>query len=496
MRLRSLAVPAALAVAALGGLAAPAQAAPSDDVPFVDFYLPEQVSVIQGKTKTIKAELFNAGTADAKGVVMSFTGVDPSLGLTLPAGCEATSCKIDLKAGKRANLAITLKPTGDKLVSHFTATVDGFSSDVTVVRSTGGVDLEVDPIDDLKLNRGQSTDVPIVVRNTGSETVDSIGLAVVAEDGLETLTKYRNCLTEVEGEKIPGVLCFFQQEFAPDTTFTVPAATPVKIKLRADAGGPYTYSAAVSAVGVKESVADALAAKTGPVLKLEAQRKAAVEIPDDSQVPDDLNEDDNVAYFGVEVGKSAADSAAVGGAFSGAIGDETTVEVGVRNLGPTSVVPSTFDWFQTVQVTVPTGLKLTEVDDACFPGRGVPADFDGIDKDSNINGRVYTCLPGDALRKGGESLFTFTGTITEEKVTAGSVTVDGGPQDGNAKNNKAALTLKLTGGGQGGGDNEDEPGLPVTGAPTGWVALGGALLLLAGGAAAYLFRRRRIITTI
>ncbi|XVV13012.1 LPXTG cell wall anchor domain-containing protein [Actinoplanes sp. CA-131856] len=495
MRLRSFAIPAALAAVALGGLAAPAQAAPSDGEPFVDFYLPEQVSVIQGKTKTFNAELFNAGQGDAKGVVMTFSDVDPSLGLTLPAGCDATSCKVDLKAGKRANLAITLKPTGDKLVSHFTATVEGYSTDVTVVRSTGGVDLEVDPIDDLKINRGQSADVPVVVRNSGSETVDSIGLAVVAEDGLEVLTKYSNCLTEVEGEKIPGVLCFFQQEFAPDTTFTLPAATPVKVKLRADAGGPYTYSAAVSAIGVKDSVADALAARTGPVLKLEAQRKAAVEIPDDSQVPDDLNEDDNVAYFGVEAGKSAADSAAVGGAFTGAIGDEATVEVGVRNLGPTRIVPTTFEWYHAVHVTVPTGLKLTEVDDACVPGRGAPADFDGIDKDSNINGRVYTCLPGDGLAKGEEALFTFTGTITEEKVTAGSVTVDGGQQDGNAKNDKAALTLKLTGGGQGGGD-EDEPGLPVTGAPAGWVALGGALLLLAGGAAAYLFRRRRIITTI
>ncbi|MEU8821487.1 LPXTG cell wall anchor domain-containing protein [Actinoplanes sp. NPDC048796] len=493
MRLRSLAVPAALAAAALGGLAAPAQAAPSDDESFVDLYLPEQVSVIQGKTKTIKAELYNAGRGDAKGTVISFTDVDPSLGLTLPAGCDATSCKIDLKAGKRGSLAITLKPTGDKLVSHFTASTGGFSSTVTVVRSTGGVDLEVDPIDDLKLNRGQAADVPIVVRNAGSETVDAIGLTLVAQPGLEALTSYRNCVTEVEGEKIPGVLCFFQQKFTPGTTFTVPSATPVKIKLRTDAGGPYTYSAAVSAVGVKGSVAGALTAGTGPVLTLEARRKAAVGVPDDSQVPDDLNEDDNIAVFGVEAGKSAADSAAVGGAFTGAIGDTTTVKVGLRNLGPTSIVPAAVEWYQTIRVTVPTGLKLTEVDEACFPGDGIPAGPDGIEGDSHISGRVYTCLP-DSVEKGQQALFTFTGVITEEKVTAGSVTVDGGPQDGNAKNNTAALTLKLTGGGQGGGD--DGPSLPVTGAPTGWVALGGALLLLAGGAVAYFFRRRRIVTTI
>ncbi|MEV4344955.1 LPXTG cell wall anchor domain-containing protein [Actinoplanes sp. NPDC049596] len=492
MRLRSLAIPAAIAAVALGGLAAPAQAAPFDEEPFVDFYVPEQVTVIQGKAKTVQVELVNLGQAPAKDVAVTFSDVDAGLGLTLPAGCDATSCKVDLKPGKVTNLAITLKPTGGKLVSHFTVSAGGWDSEVTVLRSTGGVDLEVAPIADMKLNRGQAKDVPIVVRNAGSETVDSIGLALVSEPGVEALTKYRNCVTEVEGEKIPGVLCFFPQEFAPDTTFTVPSATPVQLKLRTDAGGPYTYGAAVSAIGVKDSVADALAAKTGPVLKLEAKRTSAVDIPDDSQVPDDLNEEDNVAFFGVEAGKSAADSAAIGGAFTGAIGDETTVKVGVRNLGPTSVVPLIEDWYAAVHVTVPTGLKLTNVDPACVPGIGVPEDFDGVDKETNIDGRVYTCLPGE-LPKGGQSLFTFTGTITEEKVTAGSVTVDGGVQDGNAKNDKAALTLTLTGGGQGGGD--DEGGLPVTGAPAGWVALGGALLLIAGGVAAYVFRRRHIVTS-
>jgi LPXTG-motif cell wall-anchored protein len=474
---------------ALGGLAAPAQAAPPDDEPFVDIYMPEQVTVIQGKTKTVHAELYNTSDVDVKNVVLKFGDVDANLGLTLPSNCAADSCQIgEIKAGARQVFTFTLKPTGDKVVSHFTASVGQIESEVTVVRSTGGVDLEVDPIDDMKLAHGQSADVPITVRNTGSEPVDSIGLIVVAEPGIETLTKYKNCVTEIEGEQIGGVICLFEQEFAPDTTFSLPSATPVKIKVSPDAGGPYTYVTAVSAIGVNDELADSLAAKTGPVLKLEERRKAA-DITD-GVAPDDLNEEDNVALFGVTVGKTSADSAAVGGTFAGSIGDTKSIKVGVRNLGPTSVIPGTIDWSASIDVTIPAGVKLTEVDENCLPAGTDPDEDWDYKEGGEIVGLEYTCLPDEGLAKGAESLYTFTGTLTEEASSAGSVVVSGGPQDSNAGNDKAAITVKLTGGGQGGGDGG---GLPVTGAPAGWVALGGALLLLAGGVAAYVFRRRRTV---
>ncbi|GAA0521584.1 hypothetical protein Ade02nite_64160 [Paractinoplanes deccanensis] len=494
MSLRSLAIPAALAAVALGGLAAPAQAAPAETEPLVGVYLPEQIAVIQGKSKTVRAEIQNYSSVTAKGVVLEFKGVDPSLGLTLPAGCEATSCKLgDLAGGQKRTIAVTLKPTGDKIVSSFTANVGAFETETTVVRSAGGVDLEVDPIGDLKIARGQSANVPVVVRNTGSETLDQIGLVMLAEPGLEPLTDYSNCVTELDDEELGGVICFFKQEFAPGATFTLPAGSPMKIKVRADAGGPYKYQGAVAAIGVKDGAADALAAKPGPKLTLEAKRTAGeVDVPDDEDVPEDINSDDNIALFGVSLGKSVADSTAIGGTFAGAVGDTKTVKVGVRNLGPTSVVPLTDDWFPAVLVSVPAGVKLTKVDEFCLP-----AGADEFSKEfGTVSGLDYICLPESGMGKGQQNLFTFTGVITGTSSAAGSVTVDGGPQDNNAKNDKAALALKVTGtGGQGGGEGDGE-GLPVTGAPTGWVALGGALLLLAGAAAAYTFRRKRIITTL
>jgi len=491
MRLRPIALPAAAAVLVLGGLAAPAQAAPEDEGPFVGVMIPEQISVIAGKTKTVRAEVLNIGEETVKDVVVSFTNVDPAVQLTLPAGCDATSCQVgDLEANGSKTLSITVAVTGDQLVSGFDVSVGPYTSPVSVVRSAGGVDLELEPIKELKLKRGQSTALPITVHNTGSEPVDSVGLLVLGEKGLTAYGDYSNCLSLYElDEEIdqPGVICKFDEEFTPGSTFQVPAASPVKIGLDKDAGGPYTYLGAVLAVGVNDEDAALLAKKkTGKVLSLDAVSKASGITDGDG--PEDINAEDNIAEFGVAVGKSSADSAAIGTTVTGAGGDRKTLEVGVRNLGPTTVIPISddFEWFPSVRVSIPAGVKLSEVDENCMPVGG-EEDFP---KPGFVDGQDYLCVPELGLGVGETTTFAFTGTLTGDKSNPGSVVVDGGVQDGNAKNDKAAITVALTGaGGEGGG-------LPVTGAPTGWVALGGALLLLAGGVAAFVFRRRRIVTTL
>jgi hypothetical protein len=489
MRLRSLALPAAATALALAGLSAPAQAAPEPDELTVGILVPEQITVIEGKSKTIRAQVLNAGPAVAKDVVLKFDKVDPSLGLTLPASCDANGCAVgDIAAGARRTFSFAVAPTGTDLTSTFELSVGAFETKITVIRAKGGVDLELDPIEDMKLGRGAVANLPIMVRNTGSETVDGIGVVVLAESGLEALTSYRNCVVEDGDEELglTAVICLFEQEFPAGTTFTVPETTPLRIKVAADAGGPYTYTAAVAAVGVNDEAAAALAKKSGgPTLRLQSVKSAADVT--DGEAPDDINEEDNVAAFGVTVPKSAADVAAVGASFTGAIGDTKTVQVGARNFGPTGLVPGSIDLIPTVRVTTPTGIDLTEVDEMCAPGTGLD-DFDFRDA-GTVDGREYVCLLVGRLGKGDTELFSFTGTIAEGTHTAGSVVVDGGSQDTRKANDKAAIQVQLTAGGGGGG-------LAVTGAPAGWVALGGALLLLAGFAIFVVARRRRIVTTL
>jgi LPXTG-motif cell wall-anchored protein len=478
-------------ILALTGLATPAHA--ETGVPLVGLDVPEQVAVIEGHTKSITATVFNEGSGTAKGVVLTFgttqNPVDPSVGLVLPAGCDAHACTVgDLAPGAKKRYTFTLTLTAAaELTSTFDITVGGadgaldLDTPLTVVRAKGGVDIALAPIDDMKLDRGQSANVPILVRNDGSEEVSGVGVFMIVQSGLQALSAYRNCQADSEAE-IGIVVCLFDQKLPAGSTFTVPSETPIKVKVAADAGGPYNYGAVALAVGVTEEDLSSLAAKSGPTLRLQSVKSAKAADDDEG---DDLNPDDNLADFTVAVGKSAADSAAVGATFSGAVGDKATVRVGVRNLGPTALIPPSLQWFQTVRVTIPTGIDLTKVDELCAPG-AVTSIFD-VKESGVVQGRVYTCFVLTRLTKGATTTFSFTGKIADGTHGTGSAVVDGGVQDTNAANDKAGITVKLTAGGGGGG-------LPITGAPTAWLALGGAALLLLGAAAFGLARRRRIVT--
>jgi LPXTG-motif cell wall-anchored protein len=489
---KRLALPAAI-VLAMTGLAAPARA--DTGTPEVAVEVPEQVTVIEGHTKSVTATVANVGTGTAKDVVLTFGStrhpVDPSVGLTLPAGCDAHACTVgDLAPGAKKRYTFTLTPaSGSDLTSTFDITVGGaggavdFDAPLSVVRAKAGVDIEVAPIDDMKLGRGQSADVPVVVHNAGSEDVSGIGVFLLVQSGLQALGAYRNC--EVDSDADLGmVVCLFDQKLPAGSTFTVPSATPIKVKVASDAGGPYAYNAAVIAVGVTAGDLSSAAAKSGPTLRLQSV-KSVEAAGDDDDDDGDLNPDDNLTDFTVTVGRSAADSAAVGASFSGAVGDTKTVKVGVRNLGPTGIIPPSLQWIQTVRVTIPSGIDLTKVDELCAPG-AVTSVFD-IEDTGVVDGRVYTCFVVTRLGKGDTATFSFTGTIADGTHGTGSVVVDGGVQDTDAANDKAGITVKLTADGEGGG-------LPVTGAPAAWLALGGAVLLLLGAAAFGLARRRRIVT--
>jgi LPXTG-motif cell wall-anchored protein len=490
-------LPAAATVLALTGLTAPAHADTTVEPPVVAVVVPEQVAVIEGHTKTVTATLVNAGKVAAKDVVLTFGStenpVDPGVGLGLPAGCDKGNCAVgDLAAGARKKFTFTLAPTaGSDLTSTFDVNVGGagglvgIGSPLTVVRAKGGVDIEVAGIDDMKLDRGQSKEVPIVVHNAGTEEVSGIAVSLFAQEGLEALGAFRNC-DDASEAGIGLITCFFEQKLPAGSTFTMPSATPLKVRVAADAGGPFDYQAAVIAVGVTKDDLDSLARKPGPTLRLESLKTVAAGDEDDEDDGDDLNEDDNLALFTVAVGKAAADSAAVGGTFSGAVGDSATVEVGLRNLGPAATIPPGITWVQTVKVTIPTGIELSKVDENCLAGTDPSAGEFG--EPGDISGRVYTCIVVRRVTKGGKATFSFTGTIAEGAHKAGSIVVDGGVQDTVKANDRAAITVKLTGGGEGGG-------LPVTGAPAAWLALGGAVLLLGGAAAFGLARRRRVITT-
>jgi hypothetical protein len=493
--LRRLVLPPVAAGLAVSGLALPARADALVGFPIVLVDLTDTVTVLDGQPKTVTFDVYNLGGADAKNVVIGFAnGPEPvpaDLGFVPPAGCTATACKLDrLAAGERRTYKFTLAPdvaSKTNLTSHFdvTTTVAGEEQDkvqVSVVRTTKkGVDLELGAIKDMSLDRGQSVDLPVVVKNTGNVASGVVGLIVGAEPGIDPVMNYRNCEKD---DEVGGVICVIDETLAPGETASLPSATPAKIKVGADTPGPADYFAGVVAVGLTDDYVAAFAkrnaSKKGAELKLEKARSAA-RFGDDDITDDDLNPDDNAAGFRVKVGKSAADSQAIGGVFRGTAGDLVTVKVGTQNLGPTATVPMSTKWIGYVHVQVPANVKLTEVDEMCIPGTSPTK----IDLSGTLDSRDWVCLTLDQLPKGGKSLFRFQAMIQEGSHAAGSVQVDGGVQDSNHKNDKAALTVESGSSGSGGG-------LPITGPSTGLFAGAGAVLLAAGVIAFRMTRRRRV----
>ena len=512
MRLRALfrrlAVLTAASGLALTGPAIPAQAADEPELAYIGILSPETVTVINGQSKTVKFDLYNLGAA-AKNVVLTFGSaakpISADLGFTAPAGCERNACAIgDLKAGERRSVKFTLKPAASGTADPagrltLTTSISGRLSDetsITVVRTDkGGVDLEVGDLADLKLGPGKSATVPVTVRNSGNKDVKALGLVFVGLSQVTPELNYRNCERDVE---IGGLICVFNETLAGGGTFALPPDTPLRVAVSKDAAGPYDYPVFVAAVGLTDAYLFDFSKRTagaaGRELKLEAVTSIAAAEPNPVE---DLNEDDNFALFSVSVPRTSADSAAIGGVFSGAIGDTSTVKVGVRNLGPSATVPASLDWIQYAHVKLPAGVELTRLDERCLPGTSLT----GIDEESvatelsEITDLV--CLVMEGVPGNGRYLFSLSAEILDVAGhKAGFVEVDGGVQDSKAGNDKAALTVELTAGGAGGGAGGGGDSLPITGAPAGLLGASGAVLLVAGLIAYRTARRRRFVTVV
>lgn len=489
MRLQRL---AAIVVLATVGVAAPAQADPAqadpgDQRPEVAVFVPDRVVTVDGRAKTVTFDIINVGDAAATGVVAELGSdeapIPASIGFTPPEGCSPTACTVgDLAPGARKSYRFTVEPTADlpELGAGFgiSARGDGGmwgeSASVTVVRTESGVDLEAGEIDDIDLAPGRSATVPVSVRNAGNAAVDGIAIVLAGQPYVSFPNSYSNCEAVAD---LDGVLCVFDQQVGPDEVFTVSPSTPLKVKAAADAPGPQSYYLGLFALGLGDfDPAAALAKKAAKSprskLKLEPALQAS-----------ELNEWDNAVSFLVKVSKNPADSVAIGDDFAGAIGDTRTIKVGIRNDGPAA----TLDGILSADVTIPSGLKLTRVDENCFP----LADAEPQpDQPGQVSGHFYRCLAATSLGKGDQILFSFTAKINDgENEDPGLIEVDGGVQDPKTSNNVAKIEVRLTGGGSGGGG-----GLPVTGAPAGLLAAGGALLLVVGAVAFVLARRRRIVT--
>ncbi|GLW30388.1 hypothetical protein [Actinoplanes regularis] len=495
MRLRTLfrrlLLPPVAAGLVVSSLALPARAESLTDFPLLFIDIADTVTVIDGQSKTVNFDIRNFGGGNAENVAVGFGPVPAEIGFVPPAGCSVTTCELDkLAPGEKHRFSFTVKPTAAAIPDlamklDVSVSIDGEENDSTavqVVRTTkSGADLELAEIKDMNLGRGQSTDLPVTISNTGNTASTTLGLAVFAEEGIEPDLDYRNCEKDDEG----GVICVIDERLAPGETAGLAVQSPAKLKVGADVPGPASYFVDVVAVGLSDKFvaefAKRNAGRTGTELQLKKTAKVAqLNADDEDPISDDLNPRDNVAEFTVSVPKSDADSKAIGGTIRGTVGDHVTFQVGTQNLGPTATIPLNFTAIRYVHVNLPVGVELTEETESCLPGTSL----DDIDFEGTLASRDWVCLAAQQLPKGKKSMFTFTAEIQDGSHEAGFVQVDGGVQDSNHGNDKAALTV------------EAQEGLPVTGPSAVLLAGAGAALLVVGVFAFRLARRRRIITIV
>jgi hypothetical protein len=501
-RLHSPAIRFALPVALIGltaiGAATPASAQASPELPEIEIIGPDRVVTTAGGSKTVPFDVVNADRIPVSGLILDFgtagSPIDPRVGFQPPKGCTATGCSVgDLAPGARKSYSFTVRPTAElpEAGVSFTMSVHDATGDwrqsttFTVVRSAKGIDLEAARIPDIKLAAGESAVLPISVRNNGDKATEGIAIALAAQSPITFPKKYSNC---VDVDDLPGVVCVFDLALTPGSVFSVSPSTPLTVAAGPAAPGPADYYSGMYAFGLDDAkhdadLAAAVQAAKKPGTKLQLVPAAQSLAVDDSE----LNEWDNSTSFFVKVALNPADSVAIGDNFEGKVGDTRTVEVGIRNDGPATVLGPTKQWKHAAKVRMPSGLKLTKVDENCVPnGDGEPS----WDQPGRISGHDYLCVADPLMAPGKKQLFSFSAKIENgENEDEGTITVVGGVQDTKHSNDVAKIEVKLTSGSGGGSGG----GLPITGAPAGQTAAAGLLLMLTGALALFLTRRGRTV---
>jgi hypothetical protein len=501
LRWNSLATRLALPLALIGttalGAADRAQAAPEAERPEVLISVPTRVVTVDGGSKTVAFQVRNQRETPVTGLILDFASpIDARIGFQAPPGCTITGCAVgDLGAYGIKEYAFTVTPTAELPAAgaSFDLSVHDAGGEwqekatVTVVPGGQSFDLEVAGIPEIKLDPGTSAVLPISVRNNGNKPTAGIVIEVSGEYWLEWGRDYSNCY---DGAEPPGFVCAFDLALAPGAVFTVSPSTPLSVKVGGTVPGPATYSGGMRVFSPVQE-ADRAAAKKAldrPGRKLELV--PVLRTLDYDYDPSELNGFDNTAGIRVKVSRNPADSVAIGGTFQGKVGDTRTVKVGIRNDGPAILRQPGTTWKPSAKVRIPSGLKLTKVDENCVPnGDGEPS----WDHPGQVSGHDYLCVvPDDGLGVGQQQLFSFTAEIEDgENADEGSITVDGGVQELDPANNVAKIEVKLpaTGGDTGGTGG----GLPITGTPTAQVAVAGLLLVLLGAFTMVATRRRSTV---
>jgi hypothetical protein len=341
------------------------------------------------------------------------------------------------------------------------------------------------------------------VHNSGDATAKFVRLDFNADIYVRIGQQYSNCRYDPlkDGETAPEHgYCEFEVDLAPGET--VQFGPPMSVRVQPDVPNHF-----VALPGYQVRVVDGPLqplpgpAPSGPVLQ--PVKVAARPIPGGAVEESSFGFGD----VAVPVGDNPADLSAIGAEATGAAGSSLSLVLGLKNGGP-AVVPGNLDGEglspdapnqPAATVTFPAGATVLSVPDGLAPpGTDAPkdnyvfcapivngkADWTKLGK---VLGLVYRCTANNSPGSGEIEPIRFTVSISGTATLTGTIVVSGGGNDPNPANNTASIKLIPAGAGGNGGITA----LPVTGRPTGIIALGGSVLLLLGLGLVLLTRRGR-----
>ncbi|WP_171480938.1 hypothetical protein [Streptomyces griseoviridis] len=295
---------------------------------------------------------------------------------------------------------------------------------------------------------GSTFEVPATFTNAGSAALDKVYLSYEVTRGLSHTEVPSNCLRyEIpsydESPTHSEVVCEFDQTIKPGTVYAPERTWTLKAEKHA-LWDQLQVSVATEPAGPGDSGAEPVRG-TDPALKL-------VEKPDATPATSGGHGDFDVADLAVKA-DNTADFQVSGAQVKGAVGDVVDLKVKFTNAGPGWVLRPIGQSATEVLIDLPQGTTVTKGNGYC---------------DKEAAGR-YSCGTTQSWvdEDGGET-YTFKVRIDKKVAGAeGSVNLAGAsrPFDKVTANDKAAISLDVTGAGAGsGGSATPSPGAsPTTG---------------------------------
>jgi hypothetical protein len=416
---------------------------------------------------------------------------------------------------------------GDVGRIRVTVTADNLPSAVSdedTVTVAEGVNL-VGTSEKLSTTPGGTATAVAGPQNKGTTTIHGVVLLSTLDQGLTVATKYRNCLY---GDASMFV-CTFDGDLRPGATYGITPGIGLRVDQRAASGNveslitqwltPQDWSdirTYLTKRGIKlpdrPGSASPLALTAVPAPA--AARSQAATPPQTNDLGTAVQSSHDVTVTGSNV----ADLAAIGATETAWLGAYVTIKVGVKNNGPATVFPTTTNPYVVVpSVVFPSTTTAVEVPANCWPPdqNGLPNTFPpgkvGLDtylcqvdtaiepgQTAWLTFKVYYQLPGFspfpdqhggqiALYDSSIPLRTSRSGDTQESNDVAAIVIN------NRADASGGAGSPGTGSGTAGGAGGGAVGgrLPVTGAPVGLIAGGGAVALVLGAGMVVLARRRR-----